>query len=73
MIGVLEVAKKKEESKQQPANEAGRVPISFKFSADGLRMADDLGELLGVSRTAVFEMAVRALYRANFKTAEKKE
>lgn len=58
-LGVVVGKKKKPE--ERPGS--GKESINFRLSAEGKRMADELATLLGVSRSDVFEMSVRAYFR----------
>ena len=48
------------------------VPTSFRLSPEAGRMLKELESHLGQKRTAVVELAVRKLYRAEGLDAEKK-
>jgi hypothetical protein len=44
-----------------------KVPVNLRLSAEAVRQADELKKQLGISRTAVVELAIRAYSDANLK------
>jgi hypothetical protein len=42
-----------------------KTPIAMRLSDEAIRLIEKLSRLLGVSKTAIVEQAVRAMARAN--------
>ena len=50
-----------------------KQPTSFRLSIEAIDLADRLADTLGVSKTAVVEMAIRAMAETHFSAPRKKK